>query len=166
MDAVTIYEICPSKKLLKDRTFVFPAYSFLIMACKISSNSFFDSVNKVPSFNNHSITDIENNATNKFVIEAQCQIYHYCRSLATKAEFFAGSLQFREAIAVANEMKSIYDPDMHSTAIQEAYAADHCAVLISVSALWHYHLKDTNRALEICDDVITNFIPELLKRNT
>ena len=50
MDAVSIYEICPSKKLLKDRTFVFPAYSFLIMVCKISSTSFFDPVNNAPSF--------------------------------------------------------------------------------------------------------------------
>ena len=115
--------------------------------------------------NKENLSEMENSISSKFVLEAQSQIFHYCRALAMKAAALANSQQYNEAIAVVDEMKSLYDPKMHSTAIAKEYGRDHCAALYAASALYYQHLNLFEAAMEVCEDATTRILPEMEKTN-
>ena len=113
--------------------------------------------------NKENLSELENSISSKFVLEAQSQIFHYCRALAMKAAALANSQQYNEAIAVVDEMKSLYDPKMHSAAIAKDYGRDHCAALYAASALHYQHLNLFEEAMEVCGDATTRILPEMEK---
>ena len=47
----------------------------------------------------------------------------------------------------------------------DAYGTDHSATILAVSALWHQHLNQTEKALSICADVIERILPQVGRTN-
>ena len=54
---------------------------------------------------------------------------------------------------------------LHTAATTEEHGTDHCATIISVTALWHTYIKNKEQALEICEGVIERILPEVVKTN-
>ena len=111
------------------------------------------------------MADFENQCASNFVKETQFQLLHYCRALAMKAGTLVKIQKFDGAFAVIEKMKSLYDPALHTAAISKKYGVDHSANMIAISALWHQHLNQTEKALATCDDVIQHILPEVAKTN-
>ena len=113
-----------------------------------------------------SLAGFENQCASNFVKETQFQLLHYCRALAMKAWTLSKIQKFDCAFAVLEKMKSLYDPEIHTAAIAKAYGVDHAANMFAISALWHQHLNQTEKALATCEDVIQHVLPEVAKTNT
>ena len=73
--------------------------------------------------------------------------------------------KFDDAFVVIKEMEALYDPILHTATISDAYGTDWCASMILCSALWHLHLHQSEKALDICEDVIQSILPEVAKAN-
>jgi len=158
-EALRVFEKAPAKKSLKDRTVIFPGYSFISMMITAGSSI------AIPNIEGSFSTNIELVIASNFVRENQFQLFHYCRALVMRAEVLGRSQQFNDALAVVDKMKDMYDPALHTGAIAEEYGTDHCATIISVTALWHTYLENEKKALEICEDVIERILPEVVKTN-
>ena len=122
-------------------------------------------ITKLPNKGKQTLPELDNSISAKFVQEAKIPLFHYCRALAMKAAALASNQQYNEAIAVVYEMKSLYDPTIHSSAIATEYARDHCAASIAASALYYQHVNLFEEAMEVCEDVIARILPELEKAN-
>jgi hypothetical protein len=158
LEAMKIFETCPAKKLLKDNRVIFPAYSYIDGLTKYSAPY-------INLQNSESLFEFDKSNSCKFVLEAQSQLFHYCRALAMEASALASNQQYHEAIAVVNKMKTIYDPSMHSTALEKEYATDKCAAAVAVCALYYQRVNLFEQAAEVCDDVITRILPEIEAAN-
>lgn len=160
LDALSIFERAPAKASLDQRDFVLPGYSMLstLISAGIANDS------NLPD--NQISSDLEIANASNFAKETQFQLLHYCRALAMQAGTFARMLEFNDAFAVLDKMKSLYDPALHSAATADTYGTDHSANMFATSALWHQHLNQTEQALSVCDDVIRLIIPEVGSTNT
>jgi hypothetical protein len=155
-EAITLFELAPSKAALDDRSFMFNGYSLFSL---LTNNG------QVAPSTTQSLAEVKSGTSSNFVQETQSHLFHYCRALSMKVESLASSEKFDEAFALLDKMKLIYDPALHSKAIADAYGTDHCASMISASAMWYHRLNHTEEALVICDDVIERILPEVVKTN-
>lgn len=156
LDALRIFQQAPAKLQLKDRSVVFPGYSYLAVLLKSGD---------VDAPTDQSSAEFEQDIASKFVNETQFALFHHCRSLAMKAEFLANDQSFESAIDIVEQIKLIYDPAIHSKTIAEEYSLDHAGNIISMSALWLYHLNRQEDALVVCDKVIDTILPEYCEKD-
>lgn len=104
-------------------------------------------------------SDFEEEVASRFVQETQFALFHHCRSLSLKAEFLAKNQSFENALVVVEDIKLIYNPALHSKAIADEYSLDHAGNIVSMSALWLYHLDRPDEALVVCNYVIDTILP-------
>eukprot|EP00985_Skeletonema_marinoi_P020661 scaffold12338_cov77-Skeletonema_marinoi.AAC.1 len=152
MDALDIFEIAPAKKQLSDRSVIFPAYSFM--------NAIAKTMTYVPP-NNMSREEFEETMAENFVKETHYQQYHQCRALAFQADVMKRHGNYEDALSVIDEIKTIYDPQLHSKAIVSEYVSDHCLDLIAASTFWLHHFGRNDEALRLCDQVVNTMLPEI-----
>mmetsp|Transcript_4353 Transcript_4353/g.6068 ORF Transcript_4353/g.6068 Transcript_4353/m.6068 type:complete len:329 (+) Transcript_4353:382-1368(+) len=150
MDALDIFEIAPAKKQLSDRSVIFPGYSVMNVIAKVMAYT--------PP-NNMSQEDFEKTLSENFVKETHYQQYHQCRALAFQADVMKRHGKYEDALSVIDEMKSIYDPQLHSRVLVKEYVTDHCLDLIAASAFWLHHYGRNDEALRLCDQVVDTMLP-------
>jgi len=165
-DALSVFDLAPSKTSLRDRSFVFAGYSTLAQKA---------SVGRIKAPDGQGQEEFENDIASSFLNETDFQQYHHCRALCVKADIMARYGNYEGAASVVDEMKAIYDPQIHSKAIAREYSAEHCAKSVALSALWHHYLNPqlgSNRALqgehssratamETVDYVVERILPEI-----
>eukprot|EP00984_Skeletonema_dohrnii_P020060 scaffold9695_cov74-Skeletonema_dohrnii-CCMP3373.AAC.3 len=152
MDALDIFNIAPAKKQLSDRSVIFPAYSFMNCIAK--------TMTYVPP-NNMSQEEFEKTLAENFVKETHYQQYHQCRALAFQADVMKRFGKYEDALSVIDEMKSIYDPQLHSRVLVKEYVTDQCSDLVAASTFWLHHFGRNEEALRLCDQVINTMLPEI-----
>ncbi|KAL9184789.1 hypothetical protein ACHAXT_012759 [Thalassiosira profunda] len=148
--AMDVFERAPAKHLIQDRSVLFPAYSLMSVLIK-------GGISMTP--NDQSAADFENGFASHFVRDTSFQLVHHCRSLSMKAEALATHGRFDEALCVISDIKSIYDPALHSKPIASNYGTDHCARVLALSAVWLQHLNRAQEAREHIDYAIENILP-------
>ena len=156
MGGLNLFKEAPAKKLLKDRSVVFPGYSFMVSMIKTLS------AYNPPDGQSHE--DFENNLANSFVKEADFQQYHLCRSLAMKVDMMRRHGRYEDAVSALDEMKLTYKPHLHSRVLVQEYVSDHCAEIIALSVSWLCYLNRQEEAPRLCDYVIEKIIPEIGER--
>jgi len=156
MDSLNIFKEAPAKKFLKDRSVVFPGYSFMVAMIKTLS------AYNPPDGQSHE--DFENNLANSFVKEADFQQYHLCRSLAMKVDMMRRHGRYEDAVSALDEMKLTYKPHLHSKVLVEEYVSDHCAEILSASVSWLCYFDRKEEALALCDYIIEQILPEIGER--
>mmetsp|Transcript_5880 Transcript_5880/g.13409 ORF Transcript_5880/g.13409 Transcript_5880/m.13409 type:complete len:828 (-) Transcript_5880:174-2657(-) len=158
IDALHIFENASAKNLLKDRSVVFPGYSCLLLLIKG------DKIN-VSNRKDQSPAEFDNAIAANFVNETRFTLFHHCRALAMKADILARHQKFDDALLIVEEMKMLYDSKMHSKAIAVEYENDWCAVTISLSSLWLYHLDRVEEASNQCEYLIERILPQIEKEH-
>ena len=153
MGSLSIFKEAPAKKLLKDRSVIFPGYSFMVAMIK------FVQTYNPPDGQSHE--DFENNLAHNFVKETNFQQYHHVRALAMKADMMRKHGRYEDALLAIDEMKLIYEPRLHSKVILQEYTSDHCADILSASVSWLCYLKRKEEALRLCDYIIEKILPEI-----
>lgn len=152
-EGLDIFDKAQVKGSLKDRSFVFPGFSFLSVL--IASGDMEPPDGQSPA-------EFENSVASSFVQETRHQLFHHCRSLALKADALAKYQDFKGALSVVDDINQIYNAELHSTSISNEYATDHTARIVSQSAMWLYHLKDKKKSLARCvNEVITQILPNM-----
>lgn len=154
-DALNMFKEAPAKKLLKDRSVVFPGYSFMISMIKMGAYNPPDS---------QSLEEYECELACSFVKETVFQQYHHCRALAMKADMLRKHGRYEEAVAVTEEMKLVYDPHLHSKIILNEYSSDHCADILSAAVSWLCYVDRKEEALARCDCIIEEILPVIGER--
>eukprot|EP00985_Skeletonema_marinoi_P017318 scaffold9423_cov88-Skeletonema_marinoi.AAC.3 len=152
MDALDIFDKAPAKKQLSDRSVIFPGYS--------SMNVIARAMTIVPP-NNMSREEFEKNLAENFVKETHYQQYHQCRALAFQADVMKRHGKYEDALSVIDEMKSIYDPQLHSRVLVKEYVSDHCVEIVAASTFWLHHFGRNEEALRLCDQVVNIMLPEI-----
>eukprot|EP00985_Skeletonema_marinoi_P031043 scaffold35691_cov80-Skeletonema_marinoi.AAC.1 len=152
MDALDIFDRAPAKKELSDRSVIFPAYSFM--------NAIAKTMTYVPP-NNMSREEFEKTLAENFVKETHYQQYHQCRALAFQADVMKKFGKYEDALSVIDEMKSIYDPQLHSRVLVKEYVTDQCSDLVAASTFWLHHFGRNDEALRFCDQVVGTMLPEI-----
>ncbi len=152
MDAFDVFVKAPAKSQLSDRRVIFPCYSMI--------NAFSNSIVYTPP-NNMSKEDFETTMAENFVKETRHQQYHQCRALAYQADTMKRHGKYEEAISVIDEMKSIYDPQLHSRTLVKEYITDHCIDIVAASSFWLHYYGRNDEALQLCDQVIDTMLPEI-----
>ena len=154
-DALNMFKEAPAKKLLKDRSVVFPGYSFMISMIKMGAYNPPDG---------QSLEEYECQLACSFVKETVFQQYHHCRALAMKADMLRKHGRYEEAVAVTEEMKLVYDPYLHSKIILNEYSSDHCADILSAAVSWLCYVDRKEEALARCDCIIKEILPVIGER--
>jgi len=154
-DALNMFKDAPAKKLLKDRSVVFPGYSFMISMIKMGAYNPPDG---------QSLEEYECELACSFVKETVFQQYHHCRALAMKADMLRKHGRYEEAVAVTEEMKLVYDPHLHSKIILDEYSSDHCADILSAAVSWLSYVDRKEEALARCDCIIKEILPVIGER--
>lgn len=152
MDAFDVFDKAPAKSQLNDRCAIFPCYSMI--------NAISNSIAYTPP-NNMSKEDFETTLAENFVKETRHQQYHQCRALAFQADTMRRHGKYEEAVSVIDEMKSIYDPQLHSRTLVKEYVTDHCIDMVAASSFWLHHHGRNDEALQLCDQVIDTMLPEI-----
>uniref|UniRef100_A0A7S2LV68 Uncharacterized protein n=1 Tax=Skeletonema marinoi TaxID=267567 RepID=A0A7S2LV68_9STRA len=151
-DALDIFEIAPAKKQLSDRSVIFPGYCFMNVIAKMMTYT--------PP-NNMSREEFEKTLAENFVKETHYQQYHQCRALAFQADVMKRFGKYEDALSVIDEMKSIYDPQLHSRVLVKEYVTDQCSDLVAASTFWLHHFGRNDEALRLCDQVVETMLPEI-----
>eukprot|EP00984_Skeletonema_dohrnii_P021452 scaffold10724_cov112-Skeletonema_dohrnii-CCMP3373.AAC.3 len=151
-DALDIFEVAPAKKQLSDRSVIFPGYSAMNVIAKTTPY--------VPP-NNMSREEFEMTLAENFVKETLYQQYHQCRALAFQADVMRRHGNYEDALSVIEEMKTIYDPQLHSKALVKEYVTDQCSYLVGASTFWLHHYGRNDEALRLCDQVVNTMLPEI-----
>lgn len=154
-DALNMFKDAPAKKLLKDRSVVFPGYSFMISMIKMGAYNPPDG---------QSLEEYECELACSFVKETVFQQYHHCRALAMKGDMLRKHGRYEEAVAVTEEMKLVYDPHLHSKIILNEYSSDHCADILSAAVSWLCYVDRKEEALARCDCIIKEILPVIGER--
>ena len=71
--------------------------------------------------------------------------------------------KYEDALSVIDEMKSIYDPQLHSIVLVKEYVTDQCSELVR-SCCEHFlaaSLGRNDEALRLCDQVVETMLPEI-----
>ncbi|KAL9184976.1 hypothetical protein ACHAXT_002753 [Thalassiosira profunda] len=158
-NALKVFEQCPARKTMADKSFVFPAYSYVHAILK-SGRVFIESAR------NQSVPDLEMASCLNYLQEAKEAAFHLCRAMALQSSLLACKQSYEEAIKVLDAMKAIYDPALHSNLVARAYGSDHCATQIAVSALYYQYLGRSDLSAQICTNVIESILPEVEKTNS
>lgn len=153
-DALNIFDLAPAKRMLKDRSVVFPGYSFMAQLIKAG-------VAESPTKTLEQEMNFEDGIASNFVEETQYNLFHYCRSMSMLADMKARHQKFNDALTIVEDIKVMYNPKLHSLTIAESYGSDHCAVTVAMSAIWLHHLNRKEEALERCNEVIETILPEV-----
>eukprot|EP00984_Skeletonema_dohrnii_P034754 scaffold33672_cov153-Skeletonema_dohrnii-CCMP3373.AAC.2 len=151
MDALDIFDKAPAKKQLRDHSIVFPGYSFMNEIAKAMP---YKPPNNLPQ------DEFEKGLADNFLRATNHQQYHHCIALAMQADVMRRQGKHEEAIVVIEEMKSIYDPGLHSRAILKEYVKDHCCETVAVITNWLSQDGRIEEAMKLCDDVI-EALPEM-----
>eukprot|EP00985_Skeletonema_marinoi_P026020 scaffold19749_cov100-Skeletonema_marinoi.AAC.1 len=69
--------------------------------------------------------------------------------------------KYEDALSVIDEMKSIYNPHLHSRVLMKEYITDHCVEIIAASTFWLHHFGRNDEALRLCDQVVDTMLPEI-----
>ena len=154
MDALDIFDKAPAKKQLSDRSVIYPAYSLMNLIAKNKTNTF------VPP-NNISREEFLETMAENFVKETHYQQYHQCRALAFQADVMTRHGNYKDALSVIDEMKTIYDPQLHSRVLVEEYVTDQCVEIVAASTFWLHHYGRNDEALQLCDQVVDTMLPEI-----
>jgi len=91
---------------------------------------------------------------------------HITRALAMEVDFYCLAGQYERALNSHSLLEEIYDVDEHSALICEAYGSDRSAQSFGFCARCHCHLKNIEKALEVCDHVVRNLMPKMKITNT
>ena len=153
--ALNIFKEAPAKKLLKDRSFVFPGYSLMVALLKGGAS--------MPP-NKQTLEEAENEVAISFVEETSFQQYHHGRSLAIKADIMRKYGRYEDAVSAIDEMKLVYEPSLHTKVISRDYVTDHCAEILAASVSWLCYLNRKEEALRLCDYIIEQILPEIGER--
>jgi len=151
-DALDIFDKAPAKKQVSDRSVIFPGYSAMNVIAK--------STTYVPP-NNMSREAFEKTLAENFVKETQYQQYHQCRALAFQADVMKRHGNYEDALSVIDEMKSIYDIQLHSRVLMKEYVTDQCVEIVAASTFWLHHYGRNDEALQLCDQVVDTMLPEI-----
>ena len=109
--ALNVFNTSEAKHLLKDRSIVFPAYSFMLMLIKSGAYT---------HPNNHqTMEEYECEMASNFLKETTFNQYHHCRALAMKIEIMAKHSNYEDAMDSLNIMRQHYDPHVHSKVLME-----------------------------------------------
>ena len=153
--ALNIFKEAPAKKLLKDRSFVFPGYSLMVALLKGGAS--------MPP-NKQTLEEAENEVAISFVEETSFQQYHHGRSLAIKADIMRKYGRYEDAVSAIDEIKLVYEPSLHTKVISRDYVTDHCAEILSASVSWLCYLDRKEEALRLCEYIIESVLPEIGER--
>jgi len=154
--ALNIFKEAHAKKLLKDRSFVFPGYSLMVALLKGGAS--------MPP-NKQTLEEAENEVALSFVEETSFQQYHHGRSLAMKADMMRKYGRYEDAVSALDEMKLVYEPSLHTKVISRDYVTDHCAEILAASVSWLCYLGRKEEALRLCDYIIECVLPEIGERD-
>ena len=149
IDILKIYENCPAAASLKDPSIIFPVYSLVAAQLK---GGVINTQNDTSA--------LERDLAERFMHEAQSQVYHYARALTNLAELYGRFGMYKEAFREFDTMKLVYLPETHSTLLTSSYAQDKCSHGFAMSAIWYMQQGKTERAIEQCDFVIANVLPK------
>lgn len=151
--ALKIFNKSDAKHLLKDRSIIYPGYSFI----NFLRNSLYDY--ETPT--GQSREEYETELASDFLQETTFQQHHHCRALAMQTEVHKRYGRYEEAIDSLNVMRQYYNPHVHSKIIMKVYTSDSCAVMLSLSTQWLYYLKRVGEAMSLCEFVIEKILPEI-----
>ena len=149
IDILKIYENCPAAVSLKDPSIIFPVYSLVAAQLK---GGVINTQNDTSA--------LERDLAERFMHEAQSQVYHYARALTNLAELYGRFGMYDEAFREFDTMKLVYLPETHSTLLTSAYAQDKCSHGFAMTAIWHMQMGKIEKAIEQCDYVIANVLPK------
>lgn len=155
-NALQVFEDCPAKALLKDRSAIFPCYSML---SHYSRKGFI----LVNAQDDH--MKVEGDFISRFLKETVFMQYHHLRALAWKVDFLAKNSDFEGAVAVIENMKAMYDPELHNKALTGTYKMDQCAAKISLGILLHHYLGNNEEVQSSMKYVLESILPFIPKDN-
>lgn len=157
LDAMEIYERAPASEELPDKTVIFPVYSGIyawIKGGKVKSD-------KVDWF--------EQNLAQKFVMEARLHdigSVHFLRAMAMQIEVTARTGDYKAALKYLKLLKASYDPQKHSREMDRIYGTDRAAQALSQGAVFYHMMGNDHKALNVCNHLIDNVLPQLDATNT
>jgi len=157
-DALDIFDRAPAKTQVSDRSVIFPVYSLM---SNIAKTIAYEYEYVPPNTNNVSREEFEKTLSENFVKETQYQQYHQCRALAFQADVMKRQGKYEDALSVIDEMKTIYNPHLHSRVLMKEYVSDHCVEIIAASTFWLHHYGRNDEALQLCDQVLDTMLPEI-----
>ena len=99
--------------------------------------------------------------------ETQCRNdpVHYFIALAMQAEMLVRHDLIKRAVEIMEDLKGIYNVELHSNRIASAYGSDRAGQCISQSALLNECLGRHDQALVTCDHVINDLLPHMDPQN-
>jgi len=158
MGGIRVFKEAPAKKLLKDRSAVFPGYSLMMAVLK---GGLYHDRDEFESELGESPEQFETELACNFIAETEFQQYHHCRALAMKADIMRRHGRYEQAVALTEEMKSVYKPHLHSKVILDEYVSDHCGNMLAASITWLCYLDRKEEAQRLCDYIIEEVLPEI-----
>jgi tetratricopeptide (TPR) repeat protein len=138
-----------------DRSFVFPVFSGLFVAIK------FDQIEQDEE------CSYEQDLVAQFVEETKKlgDPVHVARALAMQAEILGRLGMFEGGLEVFEQMCKIYIPERYSSEICHQYGSDRAAQTFGLAALWQMALGEPEKALEICQRIVSQLMPKMDGRN-
>jgi hypothetical protein len=70
------------------------------------------------------------------------------------------------AVDAVDHLQEVYNVKEHTSVISQTYGGDRSAQCIAQSALWLMHIGHTDEALQICDMVLDELLPQMQPRDT
>ncbi len=109
----------------------------------------------------------EKHLISKFVEQARLNgdPIHYGRALAMQGETFGRLGNFEQAFESLEKIKEIYNIKSHHAAICKAYGSDRVAQVFSHSVNWNRALGRIDAALDTCNFIIENLLPNSDPKN-
>mmetsp|Transcript_20356 Transcript_20356/g.23384 ORF Transcript_20356/g.23384 Transcript_20356/m.23384 type:complete len:1580 (-) Transcript_20356:160-4899(-) len=154
--ALEVFKRAPSSSVIKDRSIVFPIYSGLFFLLKYGG--------MVEPSEEKAYEEI---LVTNFVEETRLNgnPVHYSRALAMLGEFYSRQGQYEDALLCHERLKKIYDVDLHSARVVEAYASDRSAQNYGNCANCLYRLGRVKEALKLCDLILNSIMPRMDPKN-
>lgn len=111
--------------------------------------------------------EYEQNLVSNFVEETRLHgdPVHYSRSLAMQGEFFCRQGKYAEALECHEKLKRVYNVKKHSALVAAAYNSDRSAQNFAVTANCLYRLGRVKDALQLCNKIINDMMPQMDLKN-
>jgi len=150
VDALDIYEHCPSAAILEDHSCVFPIFSGLFLqikagTIKIDERSLVDKFVKVTKMNGDPI--------------------HYMRALAMKSEVNARLGHFDTSLFAFSLLETMYDAASHHEGLCKSYGSDRAAQAFSAAIFWNRHQGNDKEVKRLQESVVKELLPKQDHKN-
>jgi len=153
--ALGVLKHAKGAKDIIDRSCLFPIFSGLFVAIKFGQ------------IEQDEACSYERELIAQFVSETENHgdPVHVARAIAMQAEVLGRLGMFEGALEVFEKLREFYVPILYSRKLCQAYGSDRAAQCFGLAAIWLMALGQQEKALQSCQFVISQLIPQMDERN-